>query len=442
MFHNINYRVIKKLYYFQEENYHAPRKKLPFRQKIQFRIVISLVLVLLFNTTISNFIINLIEMTNINLGVIGIWLNNFMNIIVATLLISVLLQYFILRPIKQMEKKIQLFENGDSDVHIELKETNEIGLLGARLNLLFDNIRQFQSRQHKQIQVVEDKSTSISKNMNELTDKITSLHQHFETITASSQEQLGGFEETSAVAENMNEKFKSIASEVNNITTSFNYMKIKTEEGVVKINHSSNIMEEIAASSESAKNSMVELAEEVRKIVEIVTVINDISEQTNLLALNASIEAARAGENGKGFSVVAEEVRKLAERSVEATKQIKNTVSHVLQDVDYITKQSENRAQHINEEAKKILSINEGFEDIASNIVAKIRVIENVNQHTQEVTISSDEISTTMEQLTTKTEQTTDSIMDLNTTVTNALTKTKEVEDEVHELNSSFKTII
>ncbi len=380
-------------------------------------------------------------MTGLNLGAIGIWLNNFLNVIITTIIIGLFLHYYVIRPIKKMEQTIQAFENGESDVHINTKANNELGVLGEKLNHLFENIVSFHHNQQQQIQLVEDKSSSISDRINQMTNDIASLQQHFETITASSQEQLSAFEETSAVVDNMNGQFQSIASDFDEITTSFHHMRSKTEDGVSRINNSSKMMLDIAKRSEETKNNIVELAEEVGKINEVVTLINDISEQTNLLALNASIEAARAGEHGKGFSIVAEEVRKLAERSVSATEQIRQTVEHILHDVDQIAKQSEDRANNINEESNKILAINESFEEITSNIVSNIDLVEKMNEHTQTFTKSSDEISTTMDHVTSKTEQTTERMVELNNTVTAALEDMKDVNTELNALNESFQKI-
>ncbi|WP_079708699.1 methyl-accepting chemotaxis protein [Paraliobacillus ryukyuensis] len=414
---------------------------IPFWNKIQFRIIITLIIVLLFNSTITSLILNLINMTGLNLGAIGIWLNNFLNVIITTIIIGLFLHYYVIRPIKKMEQTIQAFENGESDVHINTKANNELGVLGEKLNHLFENIVSFHHNQQQQIQLVEDKSSSISDRINQMTNDIASLQQHFETITASSQEQLSAFEETSAVVDNMNGQFQSIASDFDEITTSFHHMRSKTEDGVSRINNSSKMMLDIAKRSEETKNNIVELAEEVGKINEVVTLINDISEQTNLLALNASIEAARAGEHGKGFSIVAEEVRKLAERSVSATEQIRQTVEHILHDVDQIAKQSEDRANNINEESNKILAINESFEEITSNIVSNIDLVEKMNEHTQTFTKSSDEISTTMDHVTSKTEQTTERMVELNNTVTAALEDMKDVNTELNALNESFQKI-
>ncbi|WP_058308680.1 methyl-accepting chemotaxis protein [Gracilibacillus massiliensis] len=414
-------------------------KKIPMWQRLQVRISIALIIVLLLNTVISNFIISLIDMTGIDLGIIGIWLNNFMNIIVATILISLLVRYLVLQPIKKMEQKMTQFEKGDFDVRFKEKNHhNEITILGLRLNRLFSKVSDYQSEQQTQIDIVEQKSKIISNKVNQLTGALTKLNESQENITAYSQQNVGSFEETNSITDNMNSAFQTIAHELEEVTESFKKMQNRAEAGVSKIANSSEMMSTIATRSEQAKDSIVTLSDEILKIKDVVTLINDISEQTNLLALNASIEAARAGEHGKGFSIVAEEVRKLAERSVEATEQITATVERILTDVDEIANQSESRADHINKEAASILTLNDDFKEMIDDIVVNIEHTEKINAETQGIAESSSEITTTMDELTSNTEKTNQHIMEMNESLEKELAETEDLQTEIHSLRQSF----
>lgn len=413
--------------------------KIPFWKRIQFHAVSILVIILFLNRYISRGILTGIEMTEIELGFFAVFLNNFMSIMTATLLISLFLRYYVLKPIEKMEQTIHKFENGQIEERIATKKFNEIGVLAARLNKMFDGIANHQSNQLSQINLVETKSNVISEKIETLTRDLQSVNDYFKEVANTSSEQLSSFEETSAVTENMNNEFQSISDVISEVTTSFNSMKKQTETGGEKIKQSSEAMAQIANNSKNAKDVVTQLTNEISKIKDVVTLINDISEQTNLLALNASIEAARAGEHGKGFSIVAEEVRKLAERSVGATEQITATVETILQDVDAFNKSTDDRAQNITEEANKILTINEAFEDLAEKIVNNIKVIDNINTHTKEVAASSIEIASTMDEMTNKTERSTEEVIRLDEVLTEQMKKVESVRQEVAELNASFK---
>lgn len=415
------------------------KEKLHFWQGLQFRISAALVIVLLLNSTISNFLISLLEMTRINLGVIGIWLNNFMNIIVATVILSLLLRHFILKPMSAMAKKMKRFEEGEMDIRLSMKENDEIGILGQKLNNLFHTVQVLNDKQNKQIESVENKSINISNEIEELSNEINLINSYFEKVTESSQHNLAAFEETRAISDDMNKHFQNIAEDMDEVTKSFSHMKTKTEDGVHKITKTSKIMAEVASESEQNNDSIIQLSTEIEKINDVVTLINDISEQTNLLALNASIEAARAGEHGKGFAIVAEEVRKLAERSVEATEKITNTVSKILGDVHKIVDDSECRAANINKESTKILEINNGFEEIINDIIHNVKRTQEINQRTQHLKGSSNEIAVTMEDVTEKTENTSAETTELNTKLTKLLSTTESLRREIHELKEFFE---
>jgi methyl-accepting chemotaxis protein len=115
-------------------------KKITLWKSVQTHAIPILITLLLINATLSSFVLYLIEMTGINLGIVGTLLTNFMNIILATILIAVFLNYYIIRPIHHMEKKIDQFEQGECNIRIRSKNFDEIGRLADRLNHLFQEI--------------------------------------------------------------------------------------------------------------------------------------------------------------------------------------------------------------------------------------------------------------------------------------------------------------
>ncbi|MEY9979290.1 methyl-accepting chemotaxis protein [Lysinibacillus sp. RC79] len=151
---------------------------------------------------------------------------------------------------------------------------------------------------------------------------------------------------SNAISENALEKGNSLITSSDEMVT----LSIESKQAVQEVEY---LIDSLGEQSQKTSSSMNQLSDRSKQITEIVKVISDISNQTNLLALNASIEAARAGEHGKGFSVVAEEVRKLAENTKTSTEDITNLTKKIEEQISEAYEDNKNNMQLVTEGIKK-----------------------------------------------------------------------------------------
>ncbi|MFC9541345.1 methyl-accepting chemotaxis protein [Lysinibacillus sp. NPDC056959] len=151
---------------------------------------------------------------------------------------------------------------------------------------------------------------------------------------------------SNTISENALEKGNSLITSSDEMVT----LSIESKQAVQEVEY---LIDSLGEQSQKTSSSMNQLSDRSKQIAEIVKVISDISNQTNLLALNASIEAARAGEHGKGFSVVAEEVRKLAENTKTSTEDIANLTKKIEEQISEAYEDNKNNMQLVTEGIKK-----------------------------------------------------------------------------------------
>ena len=199
-------------------------------------------------------------------------------------------------------------------------------------------------------------------------------------------------EETTVTSEQMSKGITSLAEDSSRVAELSNETGKQAENGSSAISQTLNGMNEIYEVVQRVKDSLNEIGQHSEKMGEIISVIDEVAEQTNLLALNAAIEAARAGEHGKGFAVVADEVRKLAERSAQSSKEIANLI--------FSSQKSTEKTNGIVGETITIVeSIKDGAGEANDRLTEIVSGIQNVNEHFSNISAATEEISASAQQV-------------------------------------------
>lgn len=320
--------------------------------------------------------------------------------IVLGLLIAILISHFIVKPISEVVQKTKLVASGDLTGEPLVKRTNdEIGTLVISINTMVNSLRNLIEQVNQSTNKVASSSFDLTDNVNRTTEAMEQVSFAIQEIAAGAEDSNVKINGGAAILEQINEGVSIIQKSSNSILQLSIDTEREAEDGGRSVNENLEQMKYIHTSildSNKVIHSLANRSEEIGKIIEV---ISAIAEQTNLLSLNASIEAARAGEHGKGFSVVANEVKKLAEQSKEATKQISNLINSILQD----TKQSVRIMEQVTENAEQGLKISKQTSEKFNVILNRTREItpkvEDVNDTIQVISSGVLEFTNMAEQI-------------------------------------------
>ncbi len=354
-------------------------------------------------------------MINKSIGAFSI----FMVIATAMAIISIIMFFgkMIFQPLKELKQMAKDLAVGEGDLtkRLIVKQEDEIGSVSKYINEFI-----------KKIQNTVNIAKSTSENLNSVN---TQLYDVAHSMNLSINEQNG-----------LTQKSNLLVKEVNTNLDESEEAAIQTTEDLIltsknldeTINNLSNIVNLInsASSNQSELSSkLINLNSDAEQVKTVLSVIEDIADQTNLLALNAAIEAARAGEHGRGFAVVADEVRALAERTQKSLSEINATINIVVQAISDSSEDMSENSDGINSVANEANEIQTQIEDTKAKM-----------QHTIIMSEKSSKLATTIAFKTRNLVDNMDSVMSISDKNINAVNEIETITEDLSNSSSELKS--
>lgn len=297
--------------------------------------------------------------------------------VIGVILIMLVL-FFIARsianPVKEMANVAQQVSTGNLTVQVRHPGTkDEIGVLAESFLNMITNLRTLVSQTSQSAEQLAASSEELTASAGQSAEAATNVAQSIVSVAEGTEKQARAVDQTSNAIKTITQSIQKLSAKSKSVSDMAAQAATAGKVGQQAIDRAGSQMNQINESAKTVQKAVDDLSTSSQKIQEIVVLITGIAGQTNLLALNAAIEAARAGEHGRGFAVVADEVRKLAEQSEAAAQQIAAMIRSNVTNIDGAVNAMGETGQNVMAGMKVMEEAGRSFATIAG-LVGKVSI--------------------------------------------------------------------
>lgn len=353
---------------------------------------------------------------------------------ILSLILGLLISQSIVKPITVTSALLNDIASGDLTKEHHIKASGEIKQMSDSFNNMVRHLRELIQGTKKSAAEVAEASGAFSKTIEYLTKASSEITLSSQEIAVMSSNFNVNANESVKVIEHISNSITDVAQNTSTMRILTEKTSLMAQNGTKEIKNSIDQMNSILIHAKNTESIVNKLGTNSQRVGEIIEVITGIAAQTNLLALNAAIEAARAGEHGRGFSVVAEEVRKLAEGSDSAAREIQNIVQEILTDTENAVSSMASQTAVIQEGVSLVEKSGQSFSDIEQATFEIVNSIENI-------ALQAEQLAEESEKSVTKAEETKEDVLQTTILTKNIASATEEQSASMQELMSSIEVL-
>lgn len=355
-------------------------------------------------------------------------------IIFISIIFALLLSRIITNPLREITEKTKSIAAGNSEVLFTRGFIKEVNSLSMSLEKLTGGLAKSMDKPLDKTNNLKEGATCIAEAADKTTQISHQLSEAINQISSGVQETANNISVISDAAGNDSEQIASLVNHLGNINSRMQEAVEHTKHGLDIIQVLDENCQKNNSVAETVENAMQKLNVSMEQISNFTGIIADIANQTNLLALNAAIEAARAGEQGRGFSVVAEEVRKLAEASNNQANEISLIVDKVTKDIDSAVEASSQAGVLVKRQVDLCNETGERFNLIAEGTKEMAQLLQKIDDEARVIGEEAVELSKGIENIAAITEESAASTDDIDNSIRELTLHAQTVHKNIEEL--------